>query len=84
MSQGCACIAFDCKTGPNEIITNGKNGLIARDGDVEDLKEKMQLLIENTNLRQLLSASAVEDVKRFNIDEIMRQWDKLIQLTIEK
>ena len=84
MSQVCACIAFDCKTGPNEIITNGKNGLIARDGDVEDLKEKMQLLIENTNLRQLLSASAVEDVKRFNIDEIMRQWDKLIQLTIEK
>lgn len=83
MSQGCACVAFDCKTGPDEIITDGKNGLLARNGDVDDLATKIQLLIEDENLRQQLSTDAVEEVKRFDKDFIMKQWDELIRLTIE-
>ena len=83
MSQGCSCVAFNCKTGPNEIITNGKSGLLARNGDVDDLAAKLQLLIEDENLRQLLSAGAVEEVKQFDKELIMKQWDKLIQLIID-
>ena len=79
MSQGCACAAFDCKTGPNEIITDGKSGLLARNGDVDDLAAKLQLLIEDENLRLKLSAGAVEEVKRFDKELIMRQWDELIE-----
>ena len=82
MSQGCACVAYDCKTGPNEIITDGKSGLLARDGDVDDLAEKLRLLIEDEKLRQKLSENAVEEVKRFDKELIMKQWDELIRLTI--
>lgn len=83
MSQGCACVAFDCKTGPNEIITDGKSGLLARNGDVDDLAAKLKLLIEDEELRQRLSAGAIEEVKRFDKELIMKQWDELIRLTIE-
>lgn len=83
MSQGCACVAFDCKTGPKEIITDGKSGLLARNGDVDDLATKLQLLIEDANMRQHLSAGAVDEVKRFDKELIMKQWDDVIQLTIE-
>ena len=83
MSQGCACVAFDCKTGPNEIITDGKSGLLARDGDIDDLATKLQLLIEDENLRQRLSAGAVEDVKQFDKELIMKQWNELIRLTMK-
>jgi glycosyltransferase involved in cell wall biosynthesis len=79
MSQGCACVAFDCKTGPNEIITDGISGQLARDGDVDDLAAKLQQLIEDENLRQRLSAGAVEEVKRFDKKLIMKQWDELIE-----
>lgn len=78
MSQGCACLAFDCRTGPNEIITNGVSGLLARNGDVDDLAIKIQLLINDERLRQKLSAGAIYEVKRFDKDKIMRQWDDLI------
>ena len=81
MSQGCACVAFDCKTGPNEIISDGESGLLAHNGDVDDLTAKLRLLIEDENLRQQLSAGAVEDVKRFDKELIMKQWDELIHLT---
>lgn len=82
MSQGCACVAFNCKTGPNEIITDGKSGLLANNGDVNDLTAKLQMLIDDENLRQRLSAGAVEEAKRFDKELIMKQWDKLIRLTI--
>lgn len=83
MSQGCACVAFDCKTGPNEIITDGKSGLLAINGNVDDLAVKLQRLIEDENLRQRLSISATEEVKRFDKELIMKQWDELIQLTVD-
>lgn len=82
MSQGCACVAFDCKTGPNEIITDGKNGLLATNGDVDDLASKMKLLIENEPLRQQLAVAATKSVSRFENAKIMQQWDDLIQLTV--
>ena len=79
MSQGCACVAFDCKTGPNEIITEGKSGMLAYNGDIDDLAAKLKLLIEDENLRQRLSVGAVEEVKRFDKELIMKQWDELIE-----
>ena len=82
MSQGCTCVAFDCKTGPNEIITDGKNGLLARDGDVDDLASKLHLLIEDKPMRKQLGTAATEEVRRFEKEKIMRQWDELIQLTV--
>jgi len=84
MSQGCACVAFDCKTGPNEIITDGVSGLLAKNGDVDDLAAKIQLLISDEKLRHRLSAGAIEEVKRFEQNEIMLHWDNLISEITKK
>ena len=83
MSQGCACVAFDCKTGPNEIITNGVSGLLAQNGNIDDLTTKIQLLIENEPLRNQLATAATKEVQRFDKEKIMQQWDELIQLTMK-
>ncbi len=79
MSQGCACVAFSCKTGPDEIITDGISGLLARNGDTDDIAAKLQLLIEDENLRKRLSVGATDEVKRFEMKKIMQQWDLLIE-----
>lgn len=82
MSQGCACLGSNGEGGIKEIITDGKSGLLARSGDADDFAVKLQLLIGNENLRQRLSAGAVEEVKRFDKELIMKQWNDLIRLTI--
>lgn len=84
MSQGCACLAFDCKTGPNEIITDGKSGLLARNGDIDDLANKLEMLINDEQLRLRLSAGAIEEVKRFDKNVFFAEWDKLIEEVAEK
>ena len=78
MSKGCACVAFDCKTGPNEIIVDGESGLLARNGDVDDLADKLQQLIEDENLRHKLSNEATEKAKKFDKDTFFAKWDSLI------
>ena len=83
MSQGCACVAFDCKTAPNEIITDGVSGILARNGDIDDLTTKVRLLIEDEQLRRRLASAATEEVRKFEKDKIMRLWDELIQSTVE-
>lgn len=82
MSQGCACLTFDCKTGPNEIITDGVSGILVHNGDIDDLAAKMQLMIEDEPLRKRLGVAANEKVRRFEKEKIMQQWDDLIRLTV--
>lgn len=83
MSQGCACVAFDCKTGPNEIITDGVSGLLAQNGVIDDLTAKLQLLIDNEQLRLHIAKGAKEEILRFDKDKIMQQWDELIEETTQ-
>ena len=66
------CVRLSC--GPKDIIRDGEDGLLAKNGDVEDLAEKICLLIERDELRKRMGSRAREHVRRFDIDTIMQQW----------
>lgn len=84
MSQGCACIGSDCKGGIKEIICDGVDGMFAQSENVDDLAVKLQMLIDDENLRQRLSAGAIEKVKRFDKNVFFAKWDNLIEETVRK
>lgn len=84
MSQGCACVAFNCKTGPNEIISDGISGLLVRNGDIDHLATKLEQLLNDEQMRLLFSKNATEEVRRFETSKIMQQWDELILKTMNR
>lgn len=84
MSQGCACIGTDCEGGMKELITNGVDGLIVKNEDVNDIAAKLQMLIDDENLRRRLSAKAIEKAKQFDKNVFFAKWDKLIEEVAEK
>lgn len=86
MACGVPCVAMACKCGPRDAITDGANGLLVPEGDVQALAEGICRLIEDKNLRQRLGAAARTTVEeRFTEDAIMRQWDTLFRgLTMVK
>lgn len=79
MSQGCACIGTDCDGGIKEIITDGVDGLIAKSENIDDLAAKLQMLIDDENLRRKLSAGAIGKVKQFDKNAFFAKWDNLLE-----
>jgi len=57
MASGCAVIGSDAGGIP-DIVVDGYNGLLFRRGDYADLASKLEILIEDKNLRNAMSANA--------------------------
>ena len=79
MSMGLASVAFACPCGPKEIINNGNDGLLCENGNTKDLASNICKLIENEQLRKEIGQNAANNIKRYSLDSIMSQWDKLFQ-----
>lgn len=78
MSCGIPCVAFDCATGPAEIITHEQDGiLVSKVGDYCSLANAVCLLIENGRMRKLMGEKAQRNVARFSMNLVMKQWVKL-------
>jgi GalNAc-alpha-(1->4)-GalNAc-alpha-(1->3)-diNAcBac-PP-undecaprenol alpha-1,4-N-acetyl-D-galactosaminyltransferase len=78
MSQGMACISYDCKTGPSEIIINGQNGLLIEDQNQEAMIKGLTYLIKNPKEREKIGINAIERVDDFSIDKVGALWENLL------
>lgn len=79
MSCGLPCVSFDCPYGPREIIADEEDGLLAKDGNIEDLAKKMERLMSSIELRKTMGAKAIHNITRFQPETIMAKWMKLFQ-----
>ena len=79
MACGIPCVSFDCPFGPSDIITNEVDGFLVENGDTKAFAEKLNLLIEDAELRIKMGKNAKENVKRFLPENIMLQWDELFK-----
>ncbi len=79
MSCGVPCISFDCPCGPSDIINHEEDGFLVPAGDTDILAERIQQLMNSYTLRYEMGRSARENCKRFEIEEIGRQWLDLFE-----
>lgn len=72
-------ISTMCKTGPKEILKNGKFGILTKVKDSNDLAEKMIFLAKNKNAREDFSKRSIQRIKSFELEKIIIDWDNLIK-----
>ena len=77
MSCGIPCISFDCPIGPRELIRDGVTGLLALNGNVEDLSSKIEWLINNDLERRAMGIKARQFSAKFKLPVIMSLWENL-------
>lgn len=66
MACGLPCLAFDCPSGPRDIVIDGVNGFLVRLGDEAQFVDRAVALMSNEALRRRLGAGARESVQRFD------------------
>lgn len=77
LSIGLPIVTFRYKYGANEIITNGENGFIVEQDDLEALADRIGQLITNKRLRKQIGENAIISSKRFLPEVIAKRWMSL-------
>ena len=77
MSCGVPCVSLDCPTGPRAIIKDGETGLLAKEGDVNDLASKIEWLIIHESERIEMGKKARVFAASRKQDVVMGQWERL-------
>jgi len=79
MACGTPVVSTDCKSGPNEIIEDGRNGFLVPIGDYHALAEKMLELINNTDLREKISEEGRMTAQNFSIGKSIKEYENLFK-----
>lgn len=82
MSQGAACIAYDCVSGPSDIIVDGHDGLLIANQDMEAMSDGLVELIQNAELRKKLQKNAPLALEKFSVPSILNKWEELLKTII--
>lgn len=71
-------ISFDIETGPDEIILDGENGFLVKPYDLETMAYKINMLIENPDLRREFAENSSWGLDAFYKEKIAEKWRYLI------
>lgn len=77
MSCGLPVVSFDCHYGPASIITEGKDGFLIQNRDIQAFADRVCQLIENPVLRQRMGQEAAITSQRYAAEQIMPMWKEL-------
>lgn len=77
-SYGIPTIAFNCPTGPKDVITNNVNGFLIECFNLENFANTIYKIKNDRELIKKLSDGAFGRAKLFYIDNIIDEWNKNI------
>lgn len=72
---GLPIVAFNCDTGPSEVITDAVNGYICKPNNIENLAESLRKMIlsEPENYSQMFNNSLTNS-ERYKLEEVIKKW----------
>lgn len=73
-SFGLPSVSFDCDCGPSDIVRDGKDGLLVKNGDVEGFAQALLTLINDGPMRMKFGDMSYQD-HRFDLGRIVDVWE---------
>ena len=79
MSCGLPVVSFDCPYGPADVVTDGVDGYLVKNRDINEFANRVCQLIDNIELCKQLGLEAIKSSKRFKSETIMPKWIELYE-----
>lgn len=82
MSCGLPVVAFDCPYGPADIITDGVDGFLIKNRNIDLFVQRVDQLVCSYELRQQMGLAGIQSSQRYQASRIMPQWKALFESLI--
>ncbi|WP_024769150.1 glycosyltransferase family 4 protein [Aquimarina macrocephali] len=79
MAYGVPCVSYDCPYGPSDIISDGEDGILVENHDIDKFAEAVIYLIQNEKIRIEMGKKSREAIKQYLPEKIAMQWDTLFK-----
>lgn len=78
-AYGLPIVSFNCQCGPADVVTDGVDGFLVSEGDIESLAGKLTTVIEDDALRLQMGRAARIASERYAEDVVMKKWIDLFE-----
>ena len=82
--NGVALLVMDSYASLHEIVEDGDNGLLVKDGDVAEFTEKLKMLLKDDALRNRLADEGLQTCQRFTVGKVVDKWEMIYNSLIKK
>ena len=72
-------VVMDSFSSLHDIITNGENGVIVENNDINGFVYAMKELMNNNNYRKCIAQRCLFSSKRYTVDKIVDKWEVLFK-----
>ena len=79
MACGIPVVATRCPSGPEEIVTDGVNGLLVQPGDADGLAMAILEVLTNPPLARHLSTAGQRRAEDFSVEKAAREYEQLFR-----
>lgn len=73
-SFGCVPIAYNSFASLTDIIQNGKDGYVVENSNCQEYLDSLKKLMINDNCRKEMSINAMNNVQRFDVNQVGKKW----------
>ncbi len=83
MRCGLPCVSVDCPSGPSEIITHGRDGLLvpyrglSRKEQVDNLAQALSRMMDHEEELPVMGRAAQETAQRYTAENVIPIWERL-------
>ena len=79
MACGLPVVSFDCPWGPGSIISDGRDGVLVENANVDALADKIIQVLSAKDYMHELAQNAVDKSKKYRLESIALKWKSLFE-----
>lgn len=81
LALGTPVVAFNCKSGPSEIIEHQENGLLVKDQDFQALTEAINRMYNDKEFYLACKKNSKSSIYKYSNEVVLKKWLQLIENT---
>ena len=78
-AAGLPIVSMACKCGPRDVVSDGIDGFLVAEGDIDGMASRLRMLMSDAGLRERMGRAAIVSSDRFDRLVIMDKWRRLFE-----